>query len=71
MSIPESGLQERLSQHGVTRRQFLKSCGLMTAALALPAHYTTRVAQALLTNPRPPLVWLEFQDCTGETERLK
>ena len=63
-----SSLSERLEQHGVTRRQFLKFCGLMTATLALPAHYTSRVAKALLAAPRPPLVWLEFQDCTGDTE---
>ena len=68
MSTRTIGIQERMSQHGVTRRQFLKFCGLMTAALALPARYSTHIAQALLTNPRPPLVWLEFQDCTGDTE---
>ena len=68
MSIPLSGFQERLTGHRVTRRQFLKFCGLMTATLALPAHETERVARALLTAPRPPLVWLEFQDCTGDTE---
>jgi hydrogenase small subunit len=60
--------QERLRQQGVSRRQFLKFCGMMTATLALPAHYTARVAQALLASPRPPLVWLEFQDCAGDTE---
>jgi hydrogenase small subunit len=40
----------------------------MTAALALPARYTGRVAQALLAAPRLPLVWLEFQDCTADSE---
>jgi hydrogenase small subunit len=68
MNTATVSLQERLSRHGVTRRQFLKFCGLMTATLALPAHYTGRIAKALLSNPRPPLVWLEFQDCTGDTE---
>lgn len=68
MSTPLSNLQEQLSQYGVTRRQFLKFCGVMTATLALPAHYTARVARALLANARPPLIWLEFQDCTGDTE---
>jgi hydrogenase small subunit len=29
---------------------------------------TERVAQALISAPRPPVVWLEFQDCTGDTE---
>lgn len=68
MNTHTSNLQERQSLHGVSRRQFLKFCGLMTATLALPAHYTARVAQALIANPRTPLVWLEFQDCTGDTE---
>lgn len=61
-------LQERLAQQGITRRQFLKFCGMMTATLALPAHYSGRIAKALLTAPRPPVIWLEFQDCTGDTE---
>jgi hydrogenase small subunit len=68
MNTRPQSLQERLNQHGVSRRKFLKFCGLMTATLALPAHYTGRVAKALLSSPRPPVVWLEFQDCTGDTE---
>jgi hydrogenase small subunit len=61
-------LQERFGPDGVSRRQFLKFCGLMTATLALPTHYTARVANALLTAPRPPVIWLEFQDCTADSE---
>jgi hydrogenase small subunit len=57
-----------MARQGVSRRQFLKFCGAMTAVLALPARYTEHVAHALLSAPRPPLVWLEFQDCTGDTE---
>jgi hydrogenase small subunit len=62
------GFHKRLMQYGVSRREFLKFCGMMTATLALPAHASSRIASALLTNPRPPVVWLEFQDCTGDTE---
>ena len=58
----------RLSQLGISRRQFMKFAGLMTATLALPRQYTARVAHALLTSARPPVIWLEFQDCTGDTE---
>ena len=29
-----------------------------------------KVAQALDKVQRPPLVWLEFQDCAGDTEAL-
>lgn len=61
-------LEERLTQRGVTRRQFLKFCGLMAATLALPSRYATDIAEALQTSARVPLVWLEFQDCAGNTE---
>ena len=61
-------LQERLVQGGVSHRQFLKFCGAMVATLALPKRYVTEVAAALTTAIRPPLVWLEFQDCAGDTE---
>lgn len=63
-----SGFAVRLARHGVSRRQFLRLCGTITATLALPASTTERVARALISAPRPPVVWLEFQDCTGDTE---
>ena len=66
MSTPT--LQERLAQRGVSRRDFLRFCGLMTATLALPAKFTPKIAQALATSAtRLPVVWLEFQSCTGDT----
>ncbi len=68
MTLGVASFEEQLAQHKVSRRQFLKFCGVIAATLALPARYTGRIAQALLTNPRPPLVWLEFQDCTGDSE---
>ncbi len=68
MDLRATSFEGRLAHNHVSRRQFLKFCGLMTATLALPAHYTGRVAKALMTAPRPPVVWLEFQDCTGDTE---
>lgn len=68
MKMNGSILQEQLNNYGISRRRFLKFCGMMTATLALPAHYTERVAHALQTSPRPPVIWLEFQDCTGDTE---
>ena len=68
MAYNSPKLEERLADRGVSRRQFLQFCGAMTAVLALPARYTAQVAHALLSAPRPPLVWLEFQDCTGNTE---
>jgi hydrogenase small subunit len=40
----------------------------MTGALALPARYTTQIVKALEQTRRPALVWLEFQDCAGNSE---
>ncbi len=62
------GLESHLFEKGVTRRDFLRFCSLMTATLVLPRHYTPRIANALAAATRPPLVWLEFQDCAGCTE---
>ena len=64
-------LEQRLAQRGVTRRSFLKFCALMSATLALPAVMTPKIAHALSTAAtRPPLLWLEFQGCTGDSESL-
>jgi hydrogenase small subunit len=59
---------DRLSQRGVTRRQFLTFCASMSATLALSHQHIRAIAKALASAPRPPLLWLEFQDCTGDTE---
>jgi hydrogenase small subunit len=68
MDAQSDNLLTRLQRHQVSRRQFLKFCGLMASALALPQEYGPRVAKALATAPRLPVIWLEFQDCTGDTE---
>lgn len=72
MSVSEElgSLSEALTQRGVTRRDFLKFCSAMAVTLALPQHYSPKIAHALETKPRPPLIWLEYQDCAGNTESL-
>jgi len=40
----------------------------MAGALALPQRYAPVIAKALEQTHRPALVWLEFQDCAGNTE---
>jgi hydrogenase small subunit len=58
-----------LKGNGVSRRDFLKFCGMMAATLALPARYTETIAKALASaGARLPIIWLEFQDCTGDSE---
>jgi hydrogenase small subunit len=71
MAVSPPQLEHRLAQRGVSRRSFLKFCAAMTATLALPSHYAPRIARALDEAPaRVPLVWMEFQDCAGNTESL-
>jgi len=54
----------------LTRRDFLKFSTLMAGVLALPNSYATQIAQSLAFASRLPVVWLEFQDCTGDSESL-
>src|SRR5574337_1485242 len=61
-------LPARWAEYGISRRSFLEFCVAMTAALALPERYMPRIAAALARVSRPALVWLEFQDCAGNTE---
>ena len=42
----------------------------MVATLALPPRYLGTVMKALEGTSRPVLVWLEFQDCAGNTESM-
>ncbi len=66
----EYSISEILKQRGVSRRDFLKFCSAITAAMALPASFAPSVAEALDEVKRPILVWMEFQDCAGDTEAL-
>jgi hydrogenase small subunit len=59
---------EEIIKGGLNRRQFIKYAGMMTAILALPKTYTGMIAEAIASAPRVPVVWLEFQDCTGDSE---
>ncbi len=53
---------------GISRRNFLRLCSFFTATLALPSRYVEDVARALTTLERPTVIWLELQDCAGDTE---
>jgi hydrogenase small subunit len=66
--LPEE-LLRKWEARGVSRRDFIKFCTAMTATLALPMTLMPKVAQAIEDN-RVPVIWLEFQDCAGDTEAL-
>jgi len=58
----------RVGLGDLSRRDFLRFCSWVTAVLALPPRYVVRVAEALKSRARPTVIWLEFQDCAGDTE---
>ena len=64
----QGGLYSALIERGITRRDFLKFSAAMSAALSLPAAYAPRIAAAVASAPRIPVIWLEGQDCAGNTE---
>ncbi|MGE5554544.1 MAG: hydrogenase small subunit [Betaproteobacteria bacterium] len=52
--------------HEISRRDFMKLCGGIAAALGLSELSVPQVAQVLAESAKkPPLVWLEMGSCTG------
>ena len=65
-----SWLQVALEDRGISRRRFLGFASAMTALLALPSTMTPQIVKALETSKKPTVIWLEFQDCAGNTESM-
>ena len=63
-----STLRRELEARGISRREFLGFCAGLAAMLGLPRSAAADLAKALETKAKPTLVWLEFQDCAGNTE---
>ncbi|BAU48729.1 Ni/Fe hydrogenase [Sulfurifustis variabilis] len=63
-------LGDRLGQHGISRRTFLKFCASVASAMALPPGVVPAMAEALAKARRPSVVYLSFQECTGCLESL-
>jgi hydrogenase small subunit len=68
VSTQRGWLATELRRHGISRREFLGFCATMASALALPDKAAAQIARAVLQTQKPILVWLEFQDCAGNTE---
>jgi [NiFe] hydrogenase small subunit len=67
----EKGFYEKLEKKGVSRRDFLKYCTALTAAMGLVSSCVGQVAKSIekaASKPRPPVVWLHFGECTGCSE---
>ena len=62
--------EELLEDEGMERRDFMKWVSAATAMLMLPPMFTPLVAEAAELMNRLPVVWLELQDCAGNSEAL-
>lgn len=52
-----------------SRRRLLKALASVASVMALPKDKARRLASRFLNEAvRVPVIWLEFQDCTGDTE---
>jgi hydrogenase small subunit len=76
-------IYQELKKEGLSRRDFMKFCGLLSGMMGLEAlpgvktlegltrpALTEQVATALKSKPRLPIIWLELQDCAGCTEAI-
>ena len=54
----------------VTRRDFMKFCTAVAATLGLPVSMAPKIAEAVTSPRRPPVIWLSGQECTGCVESL-
>ena len=53
-----------MRRQGITRRSFLKYCSLTAAAMGLGPAFVPKIAHALETKPRIPVLWLHGLECT-------
>jgi hydrogenase small subunit len=67
---PTSALGAYLHERGVSRRDFLKFCGLLASTMAISPALIPKIAEALENAKRPSVIWLSFQECTGCTESI-
>ncbi len=53
-----------MRRQGITRRSFLKFCSLTAAAMGLSPAMAPKIAHAMETKPRIPVLWLHGLECT-------
>ncbi len=63
-------IEKLLDTEGLTRRDFLKWASATCASLMLPSQFTPLVAEAAELFNRIPVIWIELQDCAGNSEAI-
>jgi hydrogenase small subunit len=61
---------ESLRRAGISRRGFIKYCTATASVMALPPWMGAAMAEQLRHAPRPSVLYLSFQECTGCFESL-
>lgn len=61
---------DHLRRQGISRRSFLKFCTLAASSMALPLSSVAIIADTLAASPRPRVIWISAQECTGCSESL-
>lgn len=69
-ALKEIDLMDVIESEGVNRRDFLKWVSATTATLMLPPMFAPLVAEATELMNRVPVIWIELQDCAGNSEAL-
>jgi len=64
MSSKMPTMREAIENKGYSRRDFLKYCSAAAAIIGIDALGLPSVVRAFETKPRPPVIWLHFQECT-------
>src|SRR5574344_2821365 len=63
-------MMEVIESEGINRREFIKWVSATTATLMLPPMFAPLVAEGTELVNRVPVIWIELQDCAGNTEAL-
>jgi len=69
--LMENEFYNRLEKKGVSRRDFMKFCTYLTATMGLSSSMVPKVAEVFAApKERPPIIWLNFGECTGCSEAM-
>ncbi len=70
VGLGRDGAEKRLEERGVSRRDFMKFCTAVAAAMGMGPAFAPKVAQALTEGKRPSVVYLNLAECTGCSEAV-
>ncbi len=70
VGLGREGAEKRLEERGISRRDFMKFCAAVAAAMGMGPAFAPKVAEALTSGKRPSVVYLHFAECTGCSEAV-